>query len=84
MPSGDFLVRLPVKGDTWQHTKTGNLYHVEGSVYNAITDAVDVVYLPLYPCEWPRFTRQIVGHPKAWMTPNDDGSPRFVRLGDRS
>lgn len=82
--TSDLLQSLPVKGEIWQHTKTGGTYQIEGSVYNAITDKVDVRYVPLYPCEWSSFTRQIIGHPKAWFTPNEDGTPRYVRIGGRS
>ncbi len=76
----DFFSKLPVKGEIWEHTKTGGQYVIEGSTFNVITEQADVIYLPLYPCEWPRFNRQIAGCPKAWMTPNEDGTPRFRRV----
>lgn len=80
---GDLLDKLPVKGEVWRHTKTGGTYQIVGSVYNAITDAIDVEYVPLYPFDYARFTRQIVGHPKAWITPNKDGTPRYVKVEGR-
>lgn len=72
--------KVPVRGDTWRHTKTGLLYSIFGSVYNTVTDTVDVIYEPLYECEYRRFTRPIFGHPKAWTEPNEDGTPRFVKV----
>jgi hypothetical protein len=76
----DLLSRLPVRGETWRHTKTGNEYTIEGSSLNTITDQVDVIYRPLYDCDFDRFTRQIRGHSKAWLSKNEDGTPRFVRV----
>lgn len=72
---------LPKKGEIWEHTKSGDLYQVEGSTFNSITDRVDVSYVPLYPCEFSRFNRQMRGHPKAWLSSNEDGSPRFKKVG---
>lgn len=77
----DLIEKLPKKGEVWKHTKTGGHYEVLGSTFNTITDRVDCKYKPLYPCEWPEFSRQIKDHPKAWMTPNEDGSPRFMLMG---
>jgi hypothetical protein len=67
----DLYGKLPVKGEIWQH---------DGSSYNAITDKIDIVYLPMYSCEFTRFTRQVVGHPKAFLSKNDDGMPRFFKV----
>lgn len=72
--------QLPVKGETWRHTKTGGTYIIEGSALNAITDKVDVIYAPLFRCDFARFTRQMLGHEKAFMSRNEDGTPRFVRV----
>jgi hypothetical protein len=76
----DLFSRLPVKGELWMHTKTGKTYRIEGSSFNAITDQVDVVYAPCYDCEFDRFTRQMFGHEKAFLSLNDDGEPRFQRV----
>lgn len=73
---------LPVKGQTYEHTKTGNRYLVLGTSYNSITDRIDVKYAPCYDCEFPEFNRQLMGHPKAWMTANEDGTPRFRKVAE--
>lgn len=78
----DLFERMPKKGEMWEHTKTGQLYRVEGSTFNSITDQVEVSYTPLYPSEFDRFNRQIIGHPKAWLSNNEDGTPRFKRVGE--
>jgi hypothetical protein len=80
----DLYEKLPVKGEIWQHTKSGDQYVIDGSSYNAITDKIDVVYLPMYSCEFARFTRQVVGHPKAFLSLNEDGAPRFVKVKEAS
>lgn len=77
----DLLERMPRTGEVWEHTKTGRLYLVEGSTFNSITDQIEVSYVPLYPAEFDRFNRQIIGHPKAWLSFNEDGSPRFKLIG---
>lgn len=77
----DIIDSLPKKGEVWKHTKTGGHYEVTGSIFNTITDRVDVKYKPLYPCEWPEFSRQMTGNPKSWMTPNENGSLRFEKVG---
>ena len=74
------MSKLPVKGETWQHTKSGGRYLVLGTAFNAITDHIDVKYAPCYDCEYPEFTRQLMGHQKAWMAPNDDGTPRYTKV----
>ena len=79
----DILDVLPKKGEYFLHTKTGNLYHIEGSTFNTITDQIDIKYTPMYECEYGEFTRQLKGHPKAFMTPNDDGTPRFTRVSKK-
>lgn len=71
---------IPIKGEVWEHTKSGNCYQVEGAAFNSITDELDVIYLPLYSSEFSRFTRQMRGHPKAWISMNEDGTPRFKRV----
>ena len=76
----DLIEKLPKKGEVWEHTKTGGRYEIEGVTFNTITDRIDVSYLPLYQCEYERFNRQLMGHPKAFMHPNDDGTPRFKRI----
>ncbi|MBA5778076.1 hypothetical protein H2509_13180 [Stappia sp. F7233] len=72
--------QLPRKGEIWQHTKSGARYVIAGAAYNAITDQSDVLYEPLYPCELQRFSRQLSAHPKAFLSQNDDGTPRFHRV----
>lgn len=78
----DLLDRFPQASEFWEHTATGKLYRVDGSTFNSITDQVEVSYVPMYPCEFDRFNRQIIGHPKAWLSHNADGTPRFKRVGD--
>ena len=77
----DLFDRVPKKGEIWEHTKSGKLYQIEGATFNSITDQVEVSYVPRYPCEMDRFNRQLIGHPKAWLAPNEDGSPRYRLLG---
>ncbi len=76
----DLLNKLPVKGEVWEHTKTGKRYVIEGSAFNAITDKIDVRYAPLYACEYQHFTRQIIGHEKAFLSNNEDGQPRYTKI----
>lgn len=76
----DIFSRVPVKGELWMHTKTGNTYHIAGSTLNAITREIDVVYEPCYDCEFLRFTRQMIGHEKAFLSKNADGTPRFQKV----
>lgn len=71
---------IPVKGEVWQHTKTGGCYVIGGASLNTITDKVDVLYEPLYQSSYRTFSRQIVGHPKAFLSINEDGKPRFQRV----
>lgn len=70
-------MKRPEIGSIHRHTKTGNLYRVEGFAFNTVTDALDVLYSPLYSCDTPLFCRQLCGHPKAWTADNEDGRPRF-------
>lgn len=74
------LDAIPVKGETWEHTKSGKRYLVLGSTFNSITDKIDVRYAPCYDCEYAEFNRQMTGHPKAWISKNEDGTPRFKRV----
>jgi len=76
----DLFSRVPVRGEIWVHTKTGNKYRIVGASLNAITGRIDVLYEPCYDCEFERFTRQIIGHEKAFLSKNGDGTPRFTRL----
>ncbi|WP_113155906.1 hypothetical protein [Nitratireductor sp. OM-1] len=76
----DLFEQLPKKGEIWEHTKTGGRYEIEGSTFNTLTDTVDVSYIPLYACEYSRFNRQLLRHPKAFMSKNEDGTPRFSRV----
>jgi hypothetical protein len=78
----DVFSRLPVAGQNWVHTKTGKLYTIIGSSYNSLTDHVDVVYEPRYACQFHRFNRQMVGHEKAFLSKNEDGTPRFELVKD--
>lgn len=71
----------PIVGEVWKHTKTGGHYEIIGASYNVATDAVDVVYRPLYQSDFQRFNRPMHNHPKAWLFPNADGTARFVRVG---
>lgn len=73
-------MNIPVKGEVWEHTSSGHRYIIIGAAWNTITDCMDVVYSPMYVCEFERFTRQLRHHPKAFMTKNDDGTPRFRRI----
>lgn len=77
---GDLKDNRPQKGEVWQHTVSGGTYLIEGFTLNTITDQYDVRYTPLYECEIAEFTRQIEGHPKAFLSTNGDGTPRFKRL----
>lgn len=76
----DLFDQLPKKGEIWEHTKSGGRYEIEGSTFNTITDKIDISYIPLYPCDYGRFNRQLMGHPKAFLSKNDDGTPRFSRV----
>lgn len=73
---GDF----PIDGEVWRHTKSGCDYMIAGHIFNTITDKVDVLYRPLYPCEREGFTRQMTGHSKAFISLNEDGELRFHRI----
>lgn len=74
------VVRLPGLADVWEHSKSGKRYRIAGTVFNSITDQIDVEYVPLYPCPYPRFIRQLFGHPQAFLSTNEDGQPRFTRV----
>lgn len=77
----ELLVKdFPVEGEVWRHTKTGKDYMIAGLTFNAVTDKVDVLYRPLYPCEREGFTRQMNGHPKAFISINEDGERRFHQI----
>lgn len=78
----DLIEQMPVSGQIWKHTKTGGHYKIHGGTMNAVTDRIDVIYAPLYPSDFSLFSRQLRGHPKAFLSRNDDGSPRFVRVAD--
>ena len=71
---------IPIKGEIWEHTASGLQYVIEGGAWNPITDKLDIVYRALYPCEFSLFTRQLRDHPKAWISNNEDGSPRFKKV----
>lgn len=64
---------------TYRHTKTGNLYFVLGISQHTETGTHEVVYATSKG-DFKLWHRPLSDHPKAWMTPNEDGSPRFVRL----
>ncbi len=70
----------PANGEVWEHVRSGGRYLIWGEVYNSVTDQVDVLYRPMYECEWPCFTRQLEGHPKAFLSLTEDGQPRFRRV----
>lgn len=72
-----YVKDIPIEGEIWEHTKTANRYSIEGAAFNTITDKIDVIYRPLYPCAYERFSRPLMGVEKAWTTPNEDGTPRF-------
>lgn len=76
----DTFTAIPIKGQIWRHTKTGNEYEIVGAVFNAITDHADVLYKPLYKSDIPLFSRQMFKHPKAFMSKNEDGQPRFTKV----
>lgn len=77
----DLIEALPKKDEVWKHTRSGGHYLIKGMSFNTITDQLDVRYKPLYPSEFSHFTRQLRGCPKAWMVSNDDGTPRFEKVG---
>ncbi|MEL6859321.1 MAG: hypothetical protein AAFO74_13120 [Pseudomonadota bacterium] len=71
----------PVVDQIWKHTKTGNTYVITGVALNTITDKLDVLYKDhLKEAEYSRFSRQISGHAKAFLSDNEDGSPRFILI----
>lgn len=70
---------IPNVGEVWVHTKTGKRYSIEDMVFNALTDEIDVLYAPLYACKYSRFSRQLTGHPKAFLSVNDAGEQRYMR-----
>jgi len=72
--------KLPQKGEIWEHTETGRKYAIVGTAYNVLTDKVDVQYKPLYPSTHETFVRQATGHPKAFLSNNENGEPRFRRV----
>lgn len=75
--------KKPKYGEIWQRTQTGGKYQIEGFSFNAITDCLDVFYSPLaVGGEHEIFNRQLEGHEKAFLSPNEDGSPRFAKLKD--
>jgi hypothetical protein len=80
----DLPSNRPRPCETWQHTKTGGCYVVLRLVFNAITDQVDVLYAASRDSksEFEWFTRQLTDHPKAFLSANDDGSPRFMLVKD--
>ena len=53
---------------------------IEGASFNSVTDKVDVLYKPVEACEFSFFTRQMLGHEKAFLSQNEDGQPRFQRV----
>lgn len=72
---------LPKIGTVWRHLKTGGHYVIVGSAFNTILDVMDVIYKPLYKCEFEQFTRPLLGHPKAWMS-EDNGHARFSQVAE--
>lgn len=78
----DLFSRMPRQGEIWEHTASGKCYRIEGSTYNSITDQIEVSYAPCYPSEFDRFNRQLIGHPKAWLSYTENGAPRFRRIDD--
>ena len=80
VPIKDLYGRMPKPGEVWEHVESGRAYRVEGYSYNSITDAIEVVYTPLYMSEFDRFNRQLIGHKKAWLGYNDAGVARFVKV----
>jgi hypothetical protein len=68
----------PIPGDIWMHTRNGSRYRIISIGKNAITDQREVIYEPLYFCQFTHFTRQLEDHPKAFLSVNDEGQPRFT------
>lgn len=46
-----------MKTGKYVHSKTGNLYWVNGYVFDVHDKILKVEYIPLYECEYPKFTR---------------------------
>lgn len=70
--------QVPQKGDIWRHTKSGGEYEIIGSAFNTITDVIDLMYKPIISDpDFDMFTRQLLGHKKAFISKNEDGTPRF-------
>lgn len=76
------MSETPAIGQVWKHTKRGDHYMIVGPVLDSIADAAAVLYQPLYECEHVMFCRLLDNHPKAWLRPNDDGTPRFVKVAN--
>jgi hypothetical protein len=82
------LPRSVMVGQIWQHTKSGGIYYVYSKAFNTITDETDVYYVDARKIETGyeaviggmEFTRQEENNPKSFLSNNDDGTPRFVRL----
>jgi hypothetical protein len=68
----------PLPGDIWKHTRNGGRYRILSVGLNAITEQREVIYEPLYFCQFTHFTRQLEDHPKAFLSMNDAGQPRFT------
>jgi hypothetical protein len=68
---------MPVPGDIWMHTRNGSRYRILAVGLNAITNQREVIYEPLYFCQFTHFTRQLENHPKAFLSLNAVGQPRF-------
>lgn len=67
----------PQSGETWRHNRTGGLYYINGPVFNTVTDQIDLVYTPLSGAGHQLFSRQLADHPKAFLSTNEQGQPRF-------
>jgi hypothetical protein len=68
----------PLPGDIWIHTRSGKRYRILTVGLNAITNQREVIYEPLYFCQFSHFTRQLDGHPKAFLSLNGTGDQRFI------
>lgn len=72
------MMNEPVANGIYSHFK-GNLYIVLGVGAHTENGEVLVCYRDLNDESKVHF-RPLKDHPKAWLTPQDNGEPRFERL----
>lgn len=71
---------VPARSEVWEHPESGNRYAILDLSFNSITKQIDVLYAPLYDSQYTMFNRQLMKHEKAWLSPKENGQPRFVRI----